>query len=414
MIEFRLLKKPHSLKKLWIIIFCLLSVLISEEGYCEELFTNIEVNGYIKSLNTVLQPSPLAGIPSGFTTSNQQRVDLTGEVSDMDFELSAENRLIYSEAPISEFDPFTHRSVNRIVKLESTIFKDKYFEDRLDIDRLVIRKSFDNAELTVGRQAVGYGRMSLLSPLDVVEPFSPEALDTDTRTGVDAVRATHYFDLGGQIGGSVILGDGTENNSYLLNFSQNIDNIDILGIGGSLRERPMIGAGVATDFEGMALKTEAVFYVGKDVKQEGGDIHSSFVVAGIEAWYRFENGINFIVEYLYNGAGESDPAKYLEVKNSAANTEGLNAFYGQHYILFSPSYDLTSLIEFKLISFWNIVDGSVFVRPLFDISLTDDIDMQLFWAVTSGAEPSPATSNIPRSEFGSIGDYGGVYLKFYF
>jgi hypothetical protein len=414
MIDLQSLTKPRYLIKSWIVFFYLLSILVPVDGYCEALFNNIEVSGYAKSLNIVMQPSPLAGIPSGFTTSNQQRVDLTGEISEFEFEVSAENNLIYSENPLSGFDPFTHKSVNRIVKLESTIFTDKYSEDKLDIDRLLIRKNFDNGDLTVGRQAIGYGRMSLFSPLDVVEPFSPEALDTETRSGVDAIRATHYFDLGGQLGGSVILGDGVENNSYLVNFSQNINGFDILGVTGVLRERPMIGGGFATDIGELGLKSEVVFYVGKDVNQEGGDIHSSFVVGGIEAWYRFENGINFIVEYLYNGAGENDPDKYLKVKDSAANNDGLNAFYGQHYLLFGPSYAITPLVELKVLSFWNILDSSVFARPLLDISVTDNIDVQVFWAITAGEEPSPATPNIPRSEFGSIGDYGGIYMKYYF
>ncbi|WP_415718957.1 hypothetical protein [Maridesulfovibrio sp.] len=410
----RLFTIIKEIRILWIFIILLSPSFLSTKAFCEDLLSNIEISGYVKSLNTVMQPSPLAGLPSGFITSNQQRIDLTGEVRDIDFEVSAENNLIFSEAALSEFDPFTHNSVNRIINLESTIFTDKYSEDKLDIDRLLIRKNFDYGELTVGRQAIGYGRMSMVSPLDVIEPFSPDALDTDTRSGVDAVRATHYFDLGGQLGGSIVLGDEEENNSYLLNFSQNVNGIDILGICGSLRERPMLGAGFATDIGGMGLKAEAVFYIGKDVNQEGGDIHSSFAVGGIEAWYRFENGINFIVEYLYNGAGENDPAKYLEVKSSAANNEGLNAFYGQHYLLFGPSYAFTPLVELKILSFWNILDGSVFARPLLDISVTDNTDVQLFWAMTTGAEPSPATPNIPRSEFGSIGDYGGVYLKYYF
>lgn len=411
---FKLKSTISNLKSIWIFTICLVSIFFHTEAFSSELVKNFEVSGYVKSLAAVLQPSPLKGIPSGFSTSNQQRLDFTGEVREVNFEFSLENNFTYSSSPLSEFSPFTHKSVNRIADLESTIFKSEYTKDTLDIDRIFVNKTFYSNDISIGRQAVGYGRMSLLSPLDVVEPFSPDALDTDTRAGVDAVRATHYFDLGGQLGGSVILGDKVDNYSYLINFSQNISGVDILGITGSLRERPMVGAGLATDVAGIGLKTEAVFYLGKNVGLKGGDIHSSFLIGGIEAWYRFENGINFIAEYLYNGAGESDPSKYLEVQDSAANREGLNSFYGQHYLLFGPSYAITPLVELKLLSFWNLTDSSVFIRPLLDISITDNIDMQLFWATATGAGPSSDTSHIPRSEFGSIGDYGGIYMKYYF
>lgn len=375
---------------------------------------NVQVGGYAKSLNVSLQSSPLSGVPSGFMTSNQQWFNAKADAWHTSMELSVENTLVYSDAPLSTFRPYTHHSVNRRFDLEGTIYEETYSEDTLSVQRLNLRKSFGKGELIVGRQVVGLGRMLLFSPLDVFDPFSPEAIDTDERSGIDAVRFNHYWGLGGEVGGVVVFGDSQDNNAYLLNFSRNAKGVDLWGTGGSLHGRAMAGFGVAGHISGIGLKAEVTVLKGKNVSEQGGDLRSSFTLGGIELWYRFESGVNFLVEYLYNGAGAGTPEQYLLAKDSAANQEGLASFLGRQYLLFAPSYSFTPLIDLEVLGFWNLEDGSILIRPLLSISIADNLDLQLFWAMTDGRKPSAEAPGILRSEFGSMGDYGGIYVKYFF
>ena len=304
------------------------------------------------------------------------------------------------------------------MRLNASQAEENHTSGEFDVDRLLVRCGFGEWEWILGRQALGLGRMTLLSPLDVIEPFSAVAVDTEVRPGVDGLRLTRYFGLGGQVGGIVVAGDVAANNSYLATFSHNLDGVDIFLMGGSLRERPMAGVGVAADVGGLGLKVEAAAYKGRDSEEHGRDLHSEFVIAGAESWYRFENGLSVRAQYLYNGAGTDSSGEYIAAAGAASAEEGLNSLLGQHYLLLEPSFELHPLVTLEGLAIWNMGDDSLFVRPMLDISVTDNVSMQVFWAVPLGEEPCsaavPGMPSLSGSEFGTVNDYGGFNLTDYF
>jgi hypothetical protein len=404
--------------RLWMHLFVLTQLLWA--GPCRaEVFRDIRVGGFLKSLNLYLQASPLGTYPSGFASYNQQRANITGKSWDrFSFEVAVENRLTLSQNQMPNLDSYGNSTACRYLDLEKELCNDSRSLDTLYADRLNISTQIRHIKLTAGRQAIGFGRIALLSPLDVISPFSPEAIDTEVRSGVDAIQAVRYFGLGGQLGAAVVLGDDNEHNAYLITFSHNIEGFDILAMAGSLQDRPMAGFGLATDIGGWGLKAEVSLYKGKDIDAPSGDLHDTFAVGAVEAWYRFENGLNFLAEYLYNGAGAKETAAYTDVLSSAFTRDGLNDLAGQHYLILGPAYNLHPLVQLEALVLWNLDDSSMLIRPLLDISLTDNLDLQTFYAFYSGREPvrnsDTGLTGTTRSEFGSSGDYGGLWLKFYF
>ncbi|NIQ96127.1 MAG: hypothetical protein GWO11_03105, partial [Desulfuromonadales bacterium] len=113
------------------------------------------------------------------------------------------------------------------------------------------------------------------------------------RPGIDAVQLVRYFGLGGQIGATAVFSDDSDDHSLLATASHNQAGIDMLGIFGSLRDREMAGAGLAGSLGGLGLKAEAALYNGRE-----GDFHDEFTIAAAEAWYRFDNGLVLLLEYL--------------------------------------------------------------------------------------------------------------------
>jgi hypothetical protein len=375
---------------------------------------DLQLGGYLKSLDLYAESPPASGIPSGIISSNRLRLDLTGTVAgEAKFELSAENQLLYTDP--EGLLPLPGASVNRRLDLEKSWNEGGDFRNRLFVDRLNLQTTLGGTEWTVGRQAIGFGRIVLFSPLDIIAPFPPDALDTDVRPGVDALRGVRYFGLGGQIGAVALLGDGKENNSYLVTGSHNVAGVDLLALGGRLRNRSMAGLGLAGQVGGMGIKTEGAFYRRKDVGEAGGDLHDDFAVAGIEADYRFACGLILTGQYLYNGAGVGAPEDYPKAAASAPLREGLGFLLGRHYLLLAPSFEAHPLITLSAIVIWNLADDSFFVRPLADVSLSDNLALQLFWGFSEGREPGKVFGlAVPRSEFGSAGNSGGVFLKYFF
>lgn len=371
----------------------------------------LETGGHVKSLNVYFEEAPSGATPEGEISSNSLRFDLQGDMPQTGrWRFSLDNQLLYTNPP--GFVSLPSSSTNRAVDLEKSWGEGERFADRLIVDRLNIEGSAGGMDWIVGRQAVGFGRMSIFSPLDVVAPFAPDALETDVRPGVDAARLMRYFGLGGHVGATAVIGDKPSNRTFLATASHNVAGIDLVGLGGSLRHRETAGAGIAGSLGGLGLKAEAAHYNGKK-----GDFHDSFAIAAAEAWYRFDSGLIMLLEYLYNGAGSSDPADYPLVAESATHGEGLSFLLGRHYLMAAPSYEPHPLATLSTLLIWNLEDDSFLLRPLADLSLSDAADLELFWTFNSGtgaaAGPLPGTQ-LPRSEFGLAGDSGGAFVKFFF
>jgi hypothetical protein len=357
-------------------------------------------------------------VPQGYgaVSSNRFRLDLAGPGgAGQSFEFSLEDHLLLTDPP--GYLPLPGPSVNRTLELEESWNSGKRVVNRLEVDRLNFGGTRGPWEWRAGRQAIGFGRIVLFSPLDLIAPFPPDALDVDVRPGVDALRVVRHSGLAGQLGGTVVFGDSSRHHSYLATVTDNVRQIDILALGGWLRDRPVLGLGLAGSLGPLGLKGEIAGYRGTRAGQPGGDAHSHFAIGAVEAWYRFDAGPVLLAEYLFNGAGTGDPARYPAIAASAAVREGLSFLAGRHYLLLGPSWEVHPLVTLTGLMILNLEDRSWLLRPLLDFSLADNLSLQAFWTFTQGREPAfQAPSPLPqvRSEFGSFGDSGGLFLKYFF
>jgi len=373
------------------------------------------IDGHLKSFNLAYEKPPGTLLDDGFFSGNSQRLALKQQATDsLSFEFAIDNLLLYSDPPGQITLPVD--SPNRRIDLEHDWNRGEDWSDRLAVDRLTLRGSYTDFDWSLGRQAIGFGRIVIFSPLDIVAPFAPDTIDTDIRPGVDALRAVHYFGLGGQVGGTVVFGPETTENSYLMTLSDNRAGIDLLGIGGILRDREMAGFGLAGSLGTLGIKVEASYYRGKDIGRPGGDLHDTFTIGALELWYRFDNSVVLLTEYLYNGAGAHDSTGYFAAAGAATYREGLSFLLGRNYLLAGPSWDLHPLVTVSGLVICNLDDDSTLLRPQLQVSLQDNLGLDLFYAFNSGREPEVVFPGlvIPRSEFGSAGDSGGLLLRWYF
>lgn len=373
-------------------------------------------SGSFKSLDQVVREAPadLTG-PLRFS-SNRLRLELADKLPGADFNLALDNRWLYTSPAAAV--PLPGENLNRRLDLQHDIARGQASAAQLQIDRLQLQGSSHGLDWSVGRQPIGFGRIVIFSPLDIIAPFAPEALDTDVRPGVDALRVVHYFGLGGQLGATTVFGRSPKYNSYLGTFSTNVKQIDLLANSGSLRDRPMVGLGAAGSLGGLGLKAEASFYRGRDLSRPEGDPARHFTIAALEGWYRLENGLVLLGEYLYNGPGSDDPASYPLALQRAPYREGMTFLAGRQYLLLGPSYQLHPLVELQGLAIWNLQDDSFLARPLVNLSLGDNLSLQLFWAFAFGQKPAPPPlpgfPPVVRSEFGSQGDGGGLFFSWYY
>lgn len=376
-----------------------------------------EMGGHAKSLNLYREGDPAGLIDGCFDSANNLRLDLARSLgNDARFEFAVEGQARYSdmEAPAE----IRENTANRRLDLEKRRWEGRRFSQRGEIGRLNLSGSLQGFFWNIGRQAIGFGRIALASPLDIIAPFAPDALDTDVRPGIDALRAGRFFGRGGEIGAVAVFGRHKESNSYLLHGETNLDGIDLLALGGNLRGRNLFGGGFASQFLGMGIKGELAAYRGEGVGTPGGDPRDEFLQGALELDYRFAAGPLCALQYLHNGFGAKEPEDYPAILLSAPIREGLGHLLGRHYLLASISHDLHPLVTLGALAIWNLGDGSFLVRPLTRISLGDNLSLELFWSFSQGAPPKKISPVIPvvmpSSEFGSSSESGGVLLKYFF
>ena len=379
------------------------------------IITDPQLGGSLKTLNLYLDRSP-ANPNTGLLSSGRLRLDLTSRLAGRyDLQVSAEQQLLWSDP--AELISLPKTSFNRLLDWEKSWNSAGRWSTQLQLDRFNLSGETAGLHWAVGRQAIGLGHISIFSPLDVIAPFPPDAIDVDVRPGVDAVKLVRYFGLAGQFGGVAVFGDRPQHNSYLLLVGENPGNLDLLLLVGSLRDRPMIGGGLAGELGSLGLKGELSWYRGTRVGQPDGDLYEDFAIAAVESWYRFDNGLILLAEYLYNGAGSNQPREYPLVAASAPLQEGLSFLLGRDYLLLGPSYELHPLVTASGLLIYNLGDNSSLIRPQLAVSLADNLQLDLFYAAALGDKPhrDPLTGlPLIRSEFGTLGESGGFLLRWYF
>lgn len=391
--------------------FC--AILVSAAPVCSEA---PRWSGSVKSLNIYGEEAPAEFFPDYRLSSNRVRLDMDWQL-DRSWQLEAALDYQYLwRDPKSAFSP-PKKTYNRHLDMEKTWQHGDHASSLLQVDRLNLHWRTGDMDVTLGRQAVGFGRILIFSPLDVIAPFAPDALDTDIRRGVDALQGIYNYGMDGQLAATAVWGEDSSDNSLLATWTDNRYGVDLLMIAGSLRDRPMFGAGLAGSLGPLGLKGEFSFYEGKDTNKAGGDLHDSFAIAAAEAWYRFDSGISLVTQYLYNGPGVADPKDYNKVILSAPLQEGLTYLLGRHYLMAAPAYEIHPLATIQGIVIYNLADDSALIRPTLDLSLADNVTLQIFWTIHTGDKPRTVSAFQPpelRSEFGVNGDNGGLFLKYFF
>jgi hypothetical protein len=392
--------------------FCFMQGTSADTVFAQE----IEWGGSVKSLNIYGEEAPADLFPEYKLSSNRARLEATWRTQpNWQIETALDYQYLWSD-PAEAFE-LSDSNINRHLGLDNVYSHGNAGSSRLQLDRINLQYARGPLDVTIGRQAIGFGRILIFSPLDVIAPFAPDAIDTDVRIGVDAARTIYNYGLDGQAGVIAVWGDEERNNSYLGTWTDNMSSIDLLLIGGRLRGRDMIGAGLAGSLGTLGLKGEISFHQGRDLNTPGGDLYDNYAIGAIEGWYRFDNGISLVLEYLYNGPGSDQPEEYLQVLNSAPLQEGLTYLLGKHYLMLAPSYEIHPLATLQGLAILNLQDESALVRPTLDLSLSDNLSLQLFWTLHKGEGPqviNPLLPVIPKSEFGLRGDSGGLFCKWFF
>jgi hypothetical protein len=268
---------------------------------------------------------------------------------------------------------------------------DRYAAQR--IDRLSLTYSGINAVLKVGRQALTWGAGLVFRPMDLFNPFPPNAVDTEYKPGSDMFYGQWLFDSGADIQGVVVprrdpmtshveadqsaagikwhgfIGD-EQQNGYEVLLARNYDE-DVLGmaLNGTLG--------------GATWTAEAV-----PTRLSGGTLRTSWLANIQYTWTWYSRNYSGYAEYFHNGFGVGGSGNTL-ADLPAPLTERLDRgelfTVSRNYLTFGLTVEWTPLLNIKPMLITNLDDGSALLVVQAVRSLSENVKLTL--ALQSGLGP---------------------------
>ncbi len=374
-----------------------------------ELWSNEEGGGGTLSIAgkaTSLASSPPSDpvlFPDGFSRTElaRLRLGLSVQHSDwMDSELAYEERARWlSDAGGmgvgGAFLSSEGRAPFRITQLDWEITADDRSAYRHEIDRGLVALHPEWGDVTIGRQAIGLGRGTLFSAVDVFSPFSPLEVDREWRRGVDAVRAEYRLSTTTSAECIAAFGESWEQSALLGRLRGYLGDIDGSLIFGQRAEDFMVG----TAFSAIAWEAEvhgefAVFDTPEtqpDGTLWGGDHLASKIVLGSSYTFDIGGGLTLLGEYHYSDFGVEDAedavARFQDPDFVQRYLRGDTQILGRQAIAAQLSYPFNEAVNGAFLVLTNPTDGSGVLSPSLRIDLDRHITILTNVFVPWGDEP---------------------------
>ncbi len=275
-----------------------------------------------------------------------------------------------------------------------------------ELDRAALHVGLAKADLTVGRQAIGWGRGALFGAVDLFAPFTPLEADREWRRGVDAVRGDIRLADRVSLDSVAAFDDTLHGSAFVSRLRGYVGKTDLEVLGG-YRAGDLFGGTTASAAVGdveihgeLALfGTDAV--PGSTVFAKARTITKA--VAGGSYRVPIGNGVLLYLEYHYSGFGATSPELIVAQLRDPAFQQrylrGDTQILTRHAIAALGSYECSP--ELTLSGQWlhSPVDASGVAVPTATWTFSDAWSVQFSGYLPYGRTPEGLTL---VSEYGAF------------
>jgi hypothetical protein len=289
-----------------------------------------------------------------------------------------------------------------------------------ELDRAFASMVVGRTEITVGRQAVGWGRGILFGAVDIFAPFSPLESDRDWRRGIDAVRANVPLIDTVSLDAVAAIGESLGASSFVGRIRGYVGNVDGELIFGKRYEDIFYAATASFPVYDAEVHGEIAFFNTPEAFPDGGafgkdDLIAKAVLGGS---YSLDAGgaLLLIAEYHFSGFGvkKIEGAETRLDENEAFQeryVRGDTQILGRHACAVQASYGISVVTPLNVSWIFSPVDGSGVLTPAISWIFSDNVTLVANAYFPYGAKPKDGRI---KSEYGGTPISGLVQIRFYY
>ena len=301
------------------------------------------------------------------------------------------------------------------------------------LDRMNVKIALPWLDITLGRQAVTFGKAYFWNPLDVFLPFKSIQMDRDYKTGIDGIRVD--LPLGLYSGINLLCIAGKEiyfddsfaqtrvspnvswyGSAMLIRYFTTNKEWDLSFQAGKIYGGYHTGGGMTGELGPLEFRMEAAYFFSqKQISLPDplpDKLLDDYLTAVFGIGRRFDNGLLVEIEVFLNGRAQTE---YLE-SALLRLVHGSNDHLSTRLLGTMLSYDLLPIINSRLVWIYSLSDRTSLFQPSLSISLTDESDLILGGNICLGETPYLSQNQYPRilSEFGTYPDVLYLEYRIYF
>jgi hypothetical protein len=306
----------------------------------------------------------------------------------------------------------------RIRQLDWSISTTSGSSWRHEIDRGYLAAHLERVELTLGRQAVGWGRGVLFGAVDLFSPFTPLEADREWRRGVDAVRADVRLTDRSSLDVVGAFGESLDESAFAARFRGYRGEADLEIAAGYRARDTFFGFTSSAAVGGAEIHGEIAFFRAPEELPAGGLGEEGRValkaVAGGSYRIPVANGILLFLEYHYSGFGARSASEILPLLSDPAFREryfrGDTQILERHAVAALLNYEASP--ELALAGQWvqSPIDGSGVLVPSVTWTLSDRLSLLGSAYLPYGAPPEGLTL---QSVYGAAALSGLLQIRIY-
>jgi hypothetical protein len=360
------------------------------------------LSGYLKFLQTV----QFEKVDERWTTDNVFHNRLNFKwylMPSLTFTAEARTRLFYGETVRSfpQYADIIDSDEGYLADLSGMISKgDSYFLHS-GIDRLNLDWQSEKWQVRLGRQRINWGQTFVWNPNDIFNAYSFFDFDYEERPGSDAALVRYYTGATSSIEFATAFARDWDDYKIAAMYRWNRVAYDYQVLTGKVGTDYAIGAGWSGQIRDAGFKGEFTWLEPLDdfFSGDGG------LVASLSLDYTFESSLFLHTEAIYNSFGGDANLSGISLDFLTESRSPKTLTFTDWSWFNEASYQVTPLLKAGLYSMYNPADGSVFLGPNMELSVSDNVYLLFLGQFFLGSS---------KSIYGNLGYFNYLRLKWNF